>query len=285
MKIALKRAICLLGLIATINVSAEPTQNNIKMLGHFNLSHDLFLAQFDSKTDVDDIHTIAAVATMLRHPDFSEVNYHAVAGAYGIQEGLYVPAPKLFDLAFGEHWSNAHKQHEKSLNTVIKLVQDTLTKGGDIWIAEAGQSDFSAKLVAKIHSSMSHINTQKRIHIVQHSDWNQNETSPNSLAFVKNNTDYHKIADGNAINNGTPGFKTDNNALWKIAEKNPNVSKLWQLAKDIGNKYNGQEGRYNNESISNGGLDFSDTTEACWIFGYNDLKDSNDFFNTFIKVN
>ena len=34
-------------------------------LGRFSKEQDLFLAHFDSKTDVDDIHSVAAVATML----------------------------------------------------------------------------------------------------------------------------------------------------------------------------------------------------------------------------
>ena len=67
----------------------------------FDVERDLFLAQFDSKTDVDDVHSVAGVATMLRSPELEGVRYHAVAGAYGIQEGLYVPSPELFDRAFG----------------------------------------------------------------------------------------------------------------------------------------------------------------------------------------
>ena len=38
---------------------------------------------------------------MLADPRFSNVKYHAVAGAYGIQEGLYVPPNDLFKIAFG----------------------------------------------------------------------------------------------------------------------------------------------------------------------------------------
>jgi hypothetical protein len=30
-----------------------------------------------------------------------------------------------------------------------------------------------------------------------------------------------------------------------------------------------------------GGLDFSDTSETTWIFGFNDLVDANDFFEEF----
>jgi hypothetical protein len=79
---------------------------------------------------------------MLMHPAFLEVKYHAVAGTYGIQEGQYVPAIELFGLAFTGHWSNAHADRNKALDEVLTLVITTLKQGGDIWIAEAGQSDF-----------------------------------------------------------------------------------------------------------------------------------------------
>ena len=35
------------------------------LIGNFRVESDLFLAQFDCKTDVDDIHSIAGVATIL----------------------------------------------------------------------------------------------------------------------------------------------------------------------------------------------------------------------------
>src|SRR3990172_1736972 len=75
-----------------------------KFPGKFNVKKDLFLAQFDCKTDTDDIHSIAGVKTILSDDRFSKVKYHAVAGAYGIQDGLYVPANEIFEIAFGDHW-------------------------------------------------------------------------------------------------------------------------------------------------------------------------------------
>ncbi len=42
-----------------------------QQFGKFNVGKDLFLAQFDCKTDVDDIYSIAGVATMLADPRFS----------------------------------------------------------------------------------------------------------------------------------------------------------------------------------------------------------------------
>jgi hypothetical protein len=45
----------------------------------FEVQRDLFLAHFDLKTDVDDVHSVAGVATMLADPRLATVQYHPVA--------------------------------------------------------------------------------------------------------------------------------------------------------------------------------------------------------------
>lgn len=248
----------------------------------FNQQQDLLLAHFDSKTDVDDIHSIAAVATILQHPSFAQVKYHAVAGAYGIQTGEYVPAPELFELAFANHWSDAHVDKDKALQEVFTIVNTTLNQGGDIWVVEAGQSDFSAALIQLVNVEVPSLNTHQRFHIVQHSEWNEDNTSPEALAYVKAHSDYYKIPDGNAINNGTAGYKSETANDWVRALANKNVGNLWQTAKQIADLYNGQDGRYNNESIAKGGFDFSDTAEMTWIFALQDVPDVSTFFDKFL---
>jgi hypothetical protein len=257
------------------------TETPASMLGQFDTNGDLFLPQFDSKTDVDDIHSIAAVGTMLSDPRFSEVRFHAVAGAYGTQSGEYVPATELFNMAFGSHWSDAHNDYGTALKTVTEIVVDTLNNDGDIWIAEAGQSDFSADMVRRVKLELPGIDTRTRIHIVQHSDWNEESAAPANLAYVKTNTDYHKIADGNATGNGTPGLKTDSDTEWTRATTDATTGPYWKKARAIANKYNGEDNRYLNDAIKAGGLDFSDTSETCWIFGFSEIYDATQFFDEF----
>jgi hypothetical protein len=247
----------------------------------FNIEEDLLLVQFDCKTDVDDLHTIAGFVTLLSDPAFSEIKYHAVAGAYGIQEGLYVPPNDLFQLAFGNNWTDAHNNTKSAVEKVKEIAKTTINSEGDIWIAEAGQSDFSAKLIKAIHKEFPGINTRKRIHLVQHSNWNEESTSPESLKFVKEHANYHKIPDGNEVGNGTPGFRDPEYTKWKDKIKNPELIEIWQLATDLANKYNGKEGRYNNEAISAGGMDFSDLSEVCWILGIENIEDTEHFFNLY----
>ncbi|THD65866.1 hypothetical protein E7Z59_14900 [Robertkochia marina] len=249
--------------------------------GSFDPEKDLLLANYDCKTDVDDLQSVAAFATLLADVKFQKVKYHAVAGAYGIQDGLYVPPNDLFSLAFGDHWSDAHEDISKAINRVKTLAKGVLEDQGDLWIAEAGQSDFSAQLVQALQADMPEVDLSKRIHIVQHSDWNEEVTSPASLAYVKTNTDYIKIPDGNGVGNGSPGFRSPKFTNWKDKVNNPRLIKIWELAIALSNRYNGKEGRYHNEAISAGGMDFSDTSEICWILGLKDIKDIEQFFNLF----
>ncbi len=259
--------------------AAEPASPG--MLGRFHIERDLFLAQFDSKSDVDDIHSQAGVATLLADPRFAGVRYHAVAGAYGTQGGLYVPSNELFDACFGKNWSDAHGNYDRALGEVLRIATSCLEKGGSIWIAEAGQSDFSADLVRRIRETLPALDLKNRIHIVQHSEWNESVTTPADLAYVKETVTYHKIPDGNTVGNGTPGFWSKTPVAWKDHVKNPRLLEIWSLALSIANRYNGVDGRYDNTAIAAGGLDFSDVAETCWIFGFAHLKDAEAFFQKF----
>lgn len=245
----------------------------------FNVEKDLLLLQIDCKTDVDDLQTVAAFATLMSGSRFSKLNYHIVSGTYGIQEGLYTPPNTLLELAFKNNWTDAHKNLKSAIADVKGIVKKTLNNQGNIWIAEAGQSDFSAKLIKSVIADIPTLNTSKRIHIIQHSNWNEKNTSEKSLAFVKKHTNYQKIPDGNAVGNGTSGFRSSEYSQWETKIKNPKLIEIWQLAVNLSNKYNGKDGRYNNQAIALGGMDFSDLSEVSWILGLQDLKDIEDFFN------
>ncbi|TLF44001.1 hypothetical protein [Maribacter aurantiacus] len=249
----------------------------------FDLGKDLLLMHFDCKTDVDDLQAAAGLLTLMSHPNFMHVNYHAVAGTYGIQEGLYVPPNALFQKAFGKNWTDAHNRMEAAAEEVAQKAMTTLQAQGDIWIAEAGQSDFSAKLVKALQSKLPDLETTKRIHIVQHSDWNEEVTTPELLDFAKKNTDYHKIPDGNAVGNGTPGFRTPGHTQWKEQVMDPQLKSIWELAVDLSNKYNGKEGRYLNEAVQQNGVDFSDLSEVCWMLRLEDIKDTEEFFERYAR--
>jgi hypothetical protein len=274
----MKRILVLLSFsFLSLNSSGQTPENR------FDQENDLLLLFYDCKTDVDDLHSAAAFITLSSNKEFASLPYHAVAGTYGTQEGLYVPPEPLFELAFGDNWTDAHANFALASDEVSLIAKRTLDLGGNVWIAEAGQSDFSAEVVKKLRVLLPDLNTRERIHIVQHSDWNEEVTSPESLAFVKQKTTYHKIPDGNAVGNGTPGFRSPKYRKWEKQIKDPHLKQVWQLAIELGNQYNAKEGRYNNEAIAAGGLDFSDTSEVCWILGLEQIKDTKKFFKRFGK--
>jgi hypothetical protein len=137
-------------------------------------------------------------------------------------------------------------------------------------------------LIKLVQNNAPTLLTHHRIHIVQHSNWNQDNTSSDALAYVKANCDYHKIPDGNAINNGSAGYKSEISANWTRAISNNVPGDIWHLAKQLAYKYNGQEGRYNNESIAKGEFDFSDAAEVTWILDIEEAHDVTTFFDTFL---
>lgn len=252
------------------------------MFGHFNTERDLLIANYDSKPDVDDLMAVAAFGTMLKDERFSEVQFIATAGAYGTQDGTFIEADQLFNLSFGDNWVNAHANKEEALAVLLEKAQATLTSGGDIWIAEAGQSDISAELLRRIRELPPKFDTKQRIHLVQHSFWNESVTSEEALKMVRNYTDYTKIPDGNGSNNGTPNFRTEEGSWWPKVLEHPKVGNIWLVAQMLSEENNIVAG-YNNEAVEAGGFDFSDTVEICWIFGFNAINDVDDFFKEFLK--
>lgn len=248
----------------------------------FDIKNDLLLLNFDLKTDVDDVHTIAALDLILRSPTYKELNYFAVAGTYGVQAGLYVPANNLFNMVFSEHWTDAHQSRKKSITQTTDKIKATLTMGGNIWIAEAGQSDYTQTLLETLKSENITVPTNNII-VVQHSEWNEKETSHDALLYVKENTTYIKIADGNKAGNGSSGFNEEKFSTTPLENKKLLSSDTWIEANKVSAQYNGINGRYHNKAISNGGVDFSDLSEVTWILGIKNTPDVASFFNQFNK--
>ncbi|WP_440875692.1 hypothetical protein [Thalassotalea sp. PLHSN55] len=251
--------------------------STVSLANTFNAKEDLLLLQFDSKTDVDDLHTIAATHSILARLDHLKINYLAVAGAYGTQNGLYVPSPALFNSAFGKNWLDAHKHYQHAVSNVADKVTHQLNKGGSVWVMEAGQSDFTAAWILAISEHVTPELIKSRVHVIQHSQWNEKHTGKASLAFVKHATSYQKIPDGNATNNGSAGFNKVNRTALETLKKHNTWGRSWQLAIEIANKYNGLNGRYLNKVIADDGLDFSDTSELIWILAIDEVTDINSF--------
>ncbi|MEO1188706.1 MAG: polysaccharide deacetylase family protein [Pseudomonadota bacterium] len=247
-------------------------------IGAFDPQKDVFVGHFDSKPDVDDLHTIAAVGSLLRQPEFSCVRAIGVAGAYGTQGGEFIESPTLMDLAFGEDWLDGHNQRPDTVTEQAQLIIETINAGGHVWIMIAGQADIAADALLEAKTVAPDLPYETHLHLVQHSDWNESVTAPEKLALVQSQTDYLKIPDGNARGNGTPGYTSDDGARWGGVLADPVVGPMWQEAKRLADLHN-PDAAYVNPSVVAGGFDFSDTSEMAHIFGLNGLDDVEMFFD------
>lgn len=289
----------MLGACSTLSSDSEQAERadlvdpcaSAEEIGRFDPSKDLFLAQFDIKTDTDDLHSAVAVATMLAHPRFACVDYLAVSGTYGTQGGTYVDPESLFKVAFGENWIEAHNRQDAAAQELALYAAPVLVRGGHVWIMEGGQSDVSAETLRQLLAMSDDADLASRFHVVQHSDWNERVTTPEDLALLKATADYIRIADGNTVGNGTPGFQTPDTSAWGALISSENTGGLWAQAREIALRKNGSghddetiaAGGYNNQAIGAGGIDFSDASEMAYIFGYEGLTDVDAFVDVFAK--
>lgn len=275
-------AVMLIGTLTGYNSGSEPTVQSTcvsaEPIGQFNPLTDVFIGHFDSKPDVDDLHTIAAVGSLLKQDALTCVNAIGVAGAYGTQGGEFIPSPELMDLAFGDAWLDGHADRAATVEQQAQTFVETVTDGGHVWIMIAGQADIAADALARAIEIAPDLPYASNINLVQHSDWNESVTAEEKLALVQARTDYQKIPDGNALGNGTPGYTTTSNEDWSRVLADDTIGPMWTEAKRLADEHN-PTSAYVNPSVAEGGFDFSDTAEMAHVFGLQDLNDVGEFFD------
>ncbi|MEM9445469.1 MAG: Ig-like domain-containing protein [Verrucomicrobiota bacterium] len=265
----------------------------------FNPSTDLLLAQYDSLPDPDDIHAQAALGCMLLHLDLETVSVYAVLGATGIQrlDQGFIDSTKLMKEIYGREgkntWTYAWDGHlvrganwNRSVNRIKNKVRSVIESGGVVFVAEAGQSNITADWVeVLIDEGVSPSLIKSNVVVVQHSRWNENQSSEDDLVYVKEQTSYIKIDDGNMDydeggKNGkkgeqTPAYKSSD--LTYIQEvisplnSNEAAKGLWNLAEEVIIDSGWPGAPY---SPIPGGVDFSDTVEVWWIMEINTKADT-----------
>jgi hypothetical protein len=258
---------------------------------NFNKTKDLLLANYDLKADEDDIHAATAFGSMLKHSDLKGIKYYVVAGAYGIQECNFITisVPQLYNTLFGVqniNWTDANSDRENSIIRVSEKIKTIIKAGGKVYVAEGGQSDVTydaLQVVIKQGISISKI--KSRVIVIQHSKWNEDNTTPSKLDWVKTNTTYKKIADGNVGGNGTPGYN-DAKPIWLnmatgTTNTNAATKKLWLECDAVCDAWTTPGTNcYSNPVINGGGVDFSDAVEMWWIFNVGTKADTIDKFWT-----
>lgn len=200
----------------------------------FDIESDLISLHYDHAPDRDDGHSAAADRMILETMygrDWVKAHTVAVSGAYGRNAKKFNPdSDAVMEAVWAEAggWHDAHREYDKVVEALTEQWLQTLRAGGDIWVKEGGQSDITADMVKRILASADpqDMDTTKRIHVIQHSRWNENQTRPQALAYVKQHTNYIKIPDANAYLN----IKGGDRVFEQAAIAHPTFGKGWQAA-------------------------------------------------------
>jgi len=225
----------------------------------FDPNRDLISLHYDHAPDKDDGQSAAADRTILQTLFGAEwIKRHvvAVSGAYGKNKKTFNRrSDHVMDVVFNDvgGWLAAHDQPDKAVATLVDRWGKTLAAGGDVWVKEGGQSDITAKVVRRLHRKMPDIDTTRRIHVIQHSKWNEKQTHEDALAFTRKNTAYVKIPDANRYLN----VKGGDDKFERAAVSHPVFGPSWRAAF----KYYSPRVR----------LDFSDTGELMYILGLGEI--------------
>ncbi len=237
--------------------------------GSFDRQRDLVAIHFDHAPDRDDGH--AAVAALMMTEKLG-LNVQVVAGTYGVysRDRYDAESEAVMNAVWGSNWLNAHSNLQGSVSAAVNRWTATLAAGGRVWVAEGGPSDFTAAVVQRINQLHSEFDTSLRIHVIQHSDWNEGHSLASALNYTRDNTKYVRIDDGNNPN-GTADlrFESHNNGSFVSRAQSSRYSAEWTAAF-----------RYLSPSEK---LDFSDTVELLHIIGLgtSEIADVNQFGDYF----
>ncbi len=257
-------------LMLAISTRAADGPNDGRAPRTFDPAKDLLSLHYDHAPDRDDGHSAAADRTLLetvRGRAWITNHVVAVSGAYGRNARTFNPkSDAVMDAAWSDAggWVAAHTNREAAVAAMTGRWERILNAGGDVWVKEGGQSDLTAAVVKELRRRLPDLESGSRIHVVQHSNWNENETTPEALEYTRKHTHYVRICDANAYLNqkgGDAGFE-------KAATAHPVFGPAWKAAFAY---YPPRER-----------LDFSDTGELLHILGLGELN-LDDFRRRFLE--
>lgn len=225
----------------------------------FAPERDLLSLRYDHAPDKDDGQSAAADRTILESlfgTDWMKRHIVAVCGAYGLNAGEFnAGSDRVMDVAWNGAggWLAGHARRDEVIGELTRRWLETLEGGGDVWVKEGGWSDISAAVVRRIQQGAPGLKTVVRIHVVQHSRWNEEQTTPAALDFTRQNTHYVRIRDANAYLN----VKGGDASFVETARRHPVFGVAWRPAFEY----------YDSADR----LDFSDTGELMRILGLGEM--------------
>lgn len=251
----------------------------------FNPSKDHIALHYDMSYDPDDYLSAVADRTIIETlygTKFLLNQSNRVIGTCGSPcSGYNKPADKLMDYTYGDvgGWKNSLTDSKNALKYELDFYKDTINRGGRVWVKEGGESDFTMKVVQELEKVKKGLG--KCVYIIQHSSTNEKNNGKGVLSYVKTNTMYTKISDGN------PPYQK---SKWKMNGKSFDFYALgskwecaWKLAFDEFKKKKSYCSK-KSQSVTKC-VDFSDTHELLYITG-DDLKKPigiNSYVNKYLK--
>jgi len=199
-----------------------------------------------------------------------------------------VQAPQIGNSAFDPqrdlvaiHFDHAPDRDDGHAAVAALMVRDKLglnvqVVAGTYGVYSASRYDAeSERVMAAVWGSEwlnahSKFNTRQRIHVIQHSDWNEDHALAADLNYTRNNTRYVKINDGNDPNS-TADFRFESNINGAFVTRAQSSS------------YASQWGVAFNYLTPADKLDFSDNVEIMHIvgLGVSVIRDVNEFGDYF----
>jgi len=249
----------MLAFVVGIGIAAAALAGEAHPGRKFDKETDLLSLHYDHAADMDDGHSAAADRTILESllgRDWITRHVVVVSGACGKNASSFnANSDAVMDAAWNDcgGWLNAHAHREQVVAELLERWTAVLEAGGDIWVKEGGQSDITAAVLRRIRDEAPDLDTATRVHVVQHSEWNENQTTDSALDYTRRHADYLKIRDANSYLNAGGG----NAAFEDAALTHPVFGPVWRAAFI----YYNPKGR----------LDFSDTGELLHILGLGEI--------------
>jgi len=257
-----------------IDRATAPSGSNIPTstggnIGRFS-SNDLLALHFDNCPDRDDGH--AAVAGKAVIDSVGLENVIVVNGTCGASiRDRYQPASeRVMRAVWGNDWLDSFNNEASAVATSADRWAATLANGDNVWVAEGGPSDFTAKVLRRIGDRFPSVD-RKRVHVIQHSAgerFNERLTSDAAISLVKRVADYRAIPDGNSGNNGSADFNQRSSTFVNIARQSRYASE-WNAAFD-----------YLDPNVK---IDFSDTVEVLYIINDTQTQTVNAFASRYLR--
>ena len=223
-------------------------------------------------------HAIAAGKSVVESLGINNVMIANGTCGYDIRNRYVADSVSVIRAAWGSRYLDAYQNLRSSTSTAAARWASVIANGGRVWVAEGGQSDFTADVVRRISAQYGSVNL-KRIHVIQHSAgrtaYNEKFTRSSNLNYLKNKVSYKAIPTGNIGGNGSADLNTQSDYFVRVA-RSGRFGAEWNAAFN----YLKPDCSKRTERCK---LDFSDTVELLYIVNDTSTRSVNDFANRYLR--